>query len=106
MVGSFGPRGYECVYPQHNLTWSSLVQSYLAIQCFQCFPILLGHPSDNCVNLGLGSVHLPVATDKEPPRLMMEIICENAFLATLVALHFTPVSKSVSESVSRSFGLA
>ena len=79
VVGSFGPWGYECVYPQHNLTWSSLVQSYLAIQCFQCFPILLGHPSDNCVNLGLGSVHLPVATDKEPPRLMMEIIRENAF---------------------------
>ena len=28
------------------------------------------------------------------------------FLATLVALHFTPVSKSVSQSVSRSFKLA
>ena len=30
----------------------------------------------------------------------------DGFLATLVALHFTLVSKSVSESVSRSFKLA
>ena len=34
------------------------------------------------------------------------LFCWAIFLATLVALHFTPVSKSVSESVSRSFGLA
>ena len=32
--------------------------------------LLLGHPRDNCVDLRLGSVHLPVATNKEPPRLV------------------------------------
>ena len=50
------------------------------------------------------------------PRLCIGIIAKNQsqiwqnnhflFLATLVALHFTPVSKSLSQWVSRSFGLA
>ena len=42
--------------------------SVLLFMLFLC--VLLGHPRHNCVDLSLGSVHLPVATNKEPPRLV------------------------------------
>ena len=42
--------------------------SVLLFMLFLC--LLLGHPRDNCVDLRLGSVHLPVATNKEPPWLL------------------------------------
>ena len=47
-----------------------------------------------------------VSLDTGNPTAILTLICVATFLATLVALHFTPVSESVSQSVGRNFELA
>ena len=47
-----------------------IIQTLISVLVMLFLCVLLGHPRDNCVDLRLGSVHLPVATNKEPPRLV------------------------------------
>ena len=47
-----------------------------------------------------------IVEEMELEASYVHLVHLTVFLATLVALHFTLVSKSVSESVSRSFKLA
>ena len=55
-------------YAQEWTHHSNADISVLLFMLFLC--LLLGHPRDNCVDLRLVSVHLPVATNKEPPWLI------------------------------------
>ena len=47
-----------------------IIQTPISVLVMLFLCLLLGHPRDNCVDLRLGSVHLPVATNKEPPWLI------------------------------------
>ena len=51
--------------------WTHHSNPDISVRLFMLFLcLLLGHPRDNRVDLRLGSVHLPVATNKEPPWLI------------------------------------
>ena len=63
-----------------------IIQTPISVLVMLFLCPLLGHPRDNCVDLRLGSVHLPVAANKEPPRLM-EIVSKNEFQSFLTIFH-------------------